>query len=117
MGGKWNSIARCTDAAESRDFADKKYSFSAPLRGKGALRLQERQADVDNAKWVGGLARAYTAAEKCPTLAAVGQDIFKTLEPIVARRDNEMKACLEGLGSEDCPCPPEDLRQEVREAI
>ena len=59
----------------------------------------------------------HTAVEKCPSLAAVGQDIFKALEPIVARRDNEMNACLEGLGTDECPCPPEDLLQEVREAI
>ena len=76
VGGKWNSIARCTAADEARDFADKKFSFSAPLEGRDTLQQNTRQADVDNAKCVGGLARVYTAVLKCPTLATVGQSIL-----------------------------------------
>ena len=72
---------------------------------------------MDNAKGVGGLARAYTAVLKCPTLATVGQSILEVLNPIIARRESEMSACLDGLGTEDCPVPPEDLLDEVRSAI
>ena len=70
-----------------------------------------------NAKCVGGLARAYTAVLECPTLATVGQSILEVLEPIIARRESEMNACLDGLGTEDCPVPPEDLLDEIRSAI
>ena len=115
--GKWNSITRCTAADEARDFADKKFSFSAPLKGRDTLKQNTRQADVDNAKCVGGLARAYTAVLKCPTLATVGQSILEVLEPIIMRRESEMNACLDGLGTEDCPVPPEDLLDEIRSAI
>ena len=109
VGGKWNSIARCTAADEARDFADKKFSFSSPLKDRDTLQQNTRQADGDNAKCVGGLARAYTAVLKCPTLATVGQSILEVLEPIIARRESEMNACLDSLGTEDCPVPPEDL--------
>ena len=60
------------------------------------------------AECVGGIARAYAAVLECPTLATVGQSILEVLVPIIARRESETNACLDGVGTEDGPVPPED---------
>ena len=53
------------------------------------------------AECVSGVARAYTAVLECPTLATVGQSILEVLMPIIARRESETNACLDGVGTED----------------
>ena len=53
------------------------------------------------AECVSGIARAYTAVLECPTLATVGQSILEVLVPIIARRESETNACLDGVGTED----------------
>ncbi len=88
-----------------------------PLRGKEAQKNLVRRTEADNARCIGGLARSHTSTLRCPGLVEVGRAILSALEPIVARNGKLMDQCLDGLGTEDCPNPPEALLDEVRSAI
>lgn len=70
--GHWNnSLVRAT--AQVREFKQRRYEFSEPLKGPAAQAKLERRVDVEAKKAIGGLSRAHTSTHKVPELVSVGR--------------------------------------------